>query len=123
MVAVATALNGNGKNINGKEVTPKVLNTYLMKNHGYQGNLFVWGSIQKFGLRYYGQTKDIATMKKFVCQDKVVILNIDKGGHWVISNGINSDGSFNIIDGWKQLDRTRVKPSEVVRAGIYELMN
>jgi uncharacterized protein YvpB len=74
MIAVASGLNGTGKKINGKEVTPKVLNSYLMKNKGYQGNLFVWGSIQKFGLRYYGQTKDVSEMKKFVCQSSKVVI-------------------------------------------------
>jgi hypothetical protein len=78
MIAVASGMNGAGKTINGEEVTPKVLNDYLMKHHGYQGNLFVWGAVQKFGLRYYGQTKDIALMKKFICQDKIVICKLLK---------------------------------------------
>jgi len=122
MIAVASGMNGAGLKINGKTVTPKVLNDYLMKNGGYSGNLFVWGSVTKFGLRYYGQVKDVVTMKKFICQNKIVVLNIDHGNHWVISNGINEDGSFKIIDGWKQLDRTSVKPTEVLRAGVYELL-
>jgi len=123
MIAVADAMKGTGKTINGKEVTPKVLNNYLMKNNGYQGNLYVWAKIEKFGFRYMGQTRDTNYMKTLVCQgNKILILNIDNGGHWVLATGMNEESkSFTILDGWKMLDRTSVKYSEVKRAGIYEV--
>jgi len=87
-------------------------------------NLYVWGAISSFGFRYMGQSKDITYLKKLACMsNKLLILNIDNGGHWVLATGMNEESkSFFILDGWKSKDRTSVKYTEVVRAGIYELL-
>eukprot|EP01080_Neovahlkampfia_damariscottae_P009715 gene9715-1920_t len=117
ITSVAMALNGLGKRIDGQIVTPKNFNHFLNTNRGYQGNLFIWGSVTRFGLRYQGQINDVEGIKAAVCAKKIVSLNIDRGGHWVLAVGVNSNGSFQILDPGRT--RSTVSPHEVVRAGIY----
>jgi len=76
------ALKGLGKKINGQDATPKNFNHFLNTNGGYQGNLYIWGSVARYGLRYQGQIRDISGIKAAVCANKIVSLNIDRGGHW-----------------------------------------
>ena len=55
MSSVAMVLNDCRKTINGGEANPGTLNSWLKTNGGYaSGNLFVWGSVAKFGLSYVG---------------------------------------------------------------------
>lgn len=119
ITSVAMAMNGLGKQINGQNVTPKNFNQFLMNNGGYSGNLFIWGSVTRFGLRYLGQPTSIETIKNHICNNQIVALNIDRGGHWVLANGVNNDGSISILDPGP--NRSSVKPGEVLRAGIYNL--
>jgi ABC-type bacteriocin/lantibiotic exporter with double-glycine peptidase domain len=116
MTSVAMAMNGLGKKINGAAVTPKNLNQFLLANGGYQGNLYVWGAISRFGFKYQGQPTNINTIKNYVCSKAVVILNIDKGGHWVLATGVNGN-TFTINDPGRT--RSTVSASEVSRAGVY----
>jgi hypothetical protein len=117
--SVAMALNGLGKKINGAAPTPKNFNQFLMANRGYQGNLFIWGSVSRFGLSYQGQPTDKNAIKNAVCAGKIVSLNIDGGGHWVLAIGVNSNGSFEILDPGRT--RSSVPAAQVLRAGIYNI--
>eukprot|EP01080_Neovahlkampfia_damariscottae_P009716 gene9716-1921_t len=119
ITSVAMALKGLGKKINGATATPKNFNAFLRANRGYQGNLFIWGSVARFGLKYQGQIRDIAGIKRAVCAKKIVSLNIDRGGHWVLAVGVNSNGSFQILDPGRT--RSTVPANQVLRAGIYNV--
>ena len=56
MSSVSMVLKDCGKTIGGASTTPKNLNTWLKSNGGYaSGDLFVWGSVSKFGLGYVGK--------------------------------------------------------------------
>jgi uncharacterized protein YvpB len=116
MTSVAMAMNGLGKKINGAAVTPKNLNQFLLANGGYSGNLYVWAAISRFGFNYQGQPTNIQTISNYICNNAVVILNIDKGGHWVLATGVNGN-TFYINDPGRT--RTSVSASEVLRAGVY----
>jgi len=120
ITTVAMAMNGLGKRIDGQVVTPKNFNQFLLRNGGYSGNLFIWGSVSRYGFRYLGQPTAIATIKTHICANKIVALNIDRGGHWVLAIGVNADGNIAILD--PSPNRSFVRPAEVLRAGIYELV-
>jgi hypothetical protein len=118
ITSISMALNGNGKRINGNIPDPKNFNQFLMKNNGYQGNNFLWYSIGSLGVRYVGQLRDIASIRKAVCENKIVTMNVDKGAHWVLAIGVNSNGSFEILD--PSRPRSSLPASEVLRAGVYD---
>jgi len=117
MSSMAMAMQGLGKKINGQNVTPKNLNAFLMGNGGYSGNLFVWGAVSRFGFSYLGQPTAIATIKQHICNNRVVIMQVDQGRHWVLAKSVNADGSIGIMD--PSPNRNSVRPNEVLRAGVY----
>lgn len=120
MSSVSMALNGLGKSINGQSPNPGTLNSFLKSNGGYQGNLFIWGSVARFGLRYQGQPTNKAEIKKHVCANNVVILNVKGGGHWVLATGVSADGNtFYVND--PGASKSTYSAGEVVRAGIFTL--
>jgi len=116
--AVAMAMKGLNKKINGNDVTPRVMNTFLNNNGGYSGNLFIWGSIARFGFKYLGQPTALQTIKNHICNNNIVLLNIDRGGHWVLATGVNGNA---IIINDPGRTRTSVPGGEVLRAGVYSL--
>ena len=118
MTSVASGMAGAGKTINGTRTTPDTLNTFLLNNKGYVGNLFSWGAISQFGLKYEGQVSDTATIKKAVCDNKVVVINVKAGGHWVLVNG-HTDSTFIVND--SLYNKTTYGFEEASRAGIYKI--
>ena len=118
MSSVSMALNGLGKKVNGKSPNPGALNSYLKSHGGYQGNLFIWGSVAKFGLKYQGQTTSQTAIKNAICANKVVILNVNNGGHWVLATGV-SGSSYTVND--PGYSRSSYTQGQVVRAGIFSL--
>jgi hypothetical protein len=99
-----------------KQATPRTLNTWLLANNGYSGNLFIWTSVAKFNLQYEGQPTGIDQIKSEICAGKIVILNVLNGGHWVLAKSYNGD-TFYIND--SGFGKQTAKASEVVRAGIF----
>ena len=119
MSSVASGMAGAGKTINGQTVTPSVLNSFLLSNGGYSGNLYVWGTVERFGLRYEGQTTDKGTLRTNICANKMVILNVKNGGHWVLATGYDGD-TFNVND--SGATRYTYPSGEVVRGATYRLV-
>ena len=118
MCSVSSGMAGLGKTINGQTVTPAVLNSFLLSNGGYYGNLYVWGTVERFGLRYEGQTSDQNVLRNNVCANKMVILNVNNGGHWVLATGY--DGSnWNVND--SGANRNVYAAGEVVLGATYRL--
>ena len=118
MSSVSSAMAGYGKTINGQTATPQTLNSFLKSNGGYQGNLFIWGAVSRFGLVYEGQPTDKTAIKNAVCAGKIAILNVNNGGHWVLATSAN-DAGFGVND--SGYSKTSYSNAEVVRAGIYRL--
>lgn len=86
MSSAAMALQGTGHSFN-----PSTLNKWLISNGGYaSGNLFVWASINKLGLTFQGFVANSA-IKSNLDQNKIVILNVHNGGHWVLATGYSGD--------------------------------
>ncbi|MNF04605.1 hypothetical protein D3C80_2041650 [compost metagenome] len=82
--------------------------------------MFVWGSVSRFGLRYIGQPSNKAEIKNHVCANNVVILNVNRGGHWVLATGVSADGStFYVND--PGYSRTSYSAGEVGVAGVFTL--
>src|SRR3990167_4991540 len=63
MSSVAAGMAGFGKTINGQSPNPQNLNAFLRANGGYSGNMFVWGSVERFGVKFEGWNRDIIAMK------------------------------------------------------------
>ena len=118
MSSVASALASLGKTINGKTVDPGNLHQFLKWYNGYQGNLFVWGSVKGFGLKYEGQPSSGSEIRAAICAKKVVILNVNNGGHWVLATGY-SGSSYQVVD--SGYSRTSYGFGEVEVAGVFGL--
>lgn len=119
MSSVSMALSGLGRTLsNGQSPNPGTLNAWLRSTGGYQGNLFIWGSVSRYGLRYEGQPNNIATIKAAICANKVVILNVNNGGHWVLATGVDGNTIYVNDSGF---NRSSYSAGEVVRAGIFAL--
>ena len=122
VTSVAMILADSGKTIDGEIVTPKSLNTWLRNNNGYSDKRFVWGSVAKFGLTYLGKNSNPAKIAAYHKEGKAVILNVDKGGHWVLLTGIsvNNKGKnvYSVNDpGYR--DRKSYTESDIVTAAIF----
>ena len=117
MSSVSMVLADCGKTISGATSTPKTLNTWLTHNGGYaSGDLFVWGSVSKFGLGYVGKTATHSQIQSHFKSGKAVVLNVNNGGHWVLMTGI-SGSNYLVHD--PGFDRSSYPQSGVVTAAIY----
>lgn len=116
MCSVASGLASLGKTINGQTSTCATLNSYLLNNGGYQGNLLIWSVVNRLGVVYEGQQSSVSAIKDAVCQNKIVILNVNQGGHWVLATGVEGSTFYVNDSGYA---RTTYPANEVVRASIY----
>ena len=117
MSSVSMVIADCGKSIDGASATPKTLNSWLTRNGGYaSGDLFVWGSVAKFGLSFVGMTSTHSRIAAYHYQGKAVILNVNNGGHWVLLTGIS--GSDYLVND-PGFARTSYPKSAVVTAGIF----
>ena len=117
MSSVSSALASLGKTVNGKTANPGTLNEFLRANGGYQGNLFVWGAVSRFGLSYQGQPTSATDIKNHICANRVVILNVNNGGHWVLATGYDDASGYSVMD--PGFSKSTYGFSEVQRAGVY----
>ena len=117
MSSVSMVIADCGKSIDGATATPKTLNSWLTRNGGYaSGDLFVWGSVAKFGLSYVGKTSTHSQIAAYHKQGKAVILNVNNGGHWVLLTGISGSNYLVNDPGFAH---TSYAQSAVVTAGIF----
>ena len=89
VTSVAMILAECGKKIDNAIVTPKSLNTWLIKNRGYDGLSFVWSSLEKFGLKIVTKTSNPKQIAAYHKKGKHVILKVNKGRHWVLMTGVS----------------------------------
>ena len=118
MSSVASGMAGAGKTVNGQTATPDTLNTYLRANGGYSGNLFMYGAVAKFGLSYEGQSSGRAAIQAAICANKIVILNVNGGGHWVLATGYN-DNAYTVND--SGFSKSSYSLGEVSLAAIFRV--
>lgn len=114
MSSAAMALYGVGNT----QFNPSTLNKWLISNGGYaSGNLFVWGSVNRFGMNFKGFVNN-GDVKKNLDAGYVVILNVRGGGHWVLATGYSGD-TINVKD--PGYDKSSYALSEVVNGntGVY----
>jgi hypothetical protein len=82
----------------GQDFNPKTLNSWLINNRGYvSGDLFVWASINTFGLTFRGFISNSA-IKKNIDDGNVVIINVRNGGHWVLVTGYSGSSTLSVND-------------------------
>jgi hypothetical protein len=84
--AIAMGLTGVGPNYN-----PSTLNTWLKNNKGYDSHgVFVWKAINTLGITFEGQVSN-ALLKLNLDVGYLVIINVEKGAHWVLATGYSGN--------------------------------
>ena len=119
MCSVASGMAGLGMLIYDQPVTPQNLNSFLMQNGGYNSdNLYVWSTVERFGLRYEGQTSDKSQIKKNICDNKLVFLQINYV-QWVLAKGYDND-TFYVNDPVSK--KSTFSSISVTRAAAYAVL-
>ena len=116
--AIAMALSGTGHNMN-----PSTLNAWLKKNKGFDSkNQYVWASINSLGLSYEGMVSN-AIMKMNLDVGYVVLINVDKGAHWVLATGYSGNTIY--VKDSLHTTTTKYDISQVVsgRNAVYKVPN
>ena len=116
MTSVSSAMAGLGLTINGQTANPETLNAWLLKNGGYVSNLFSLGAVGKLGLKYQNKSSSSADIKKAIRDNKVVVLNVNGGGHWVLATGIQGN-TYTVNDSGSS--KTSFPFSGVTQAAIF----
>lgn len=84
--SVAMALEGTGHHQN-----PSTLNSWLKAHGGYSGgDGLVWSAVNSLGLTFAGKFPN-SEIKKALDAGKVVICNVNNGGHWVLAHSYSGD--------------------------------
>jgi len=84
--AVAMGLSGIGANQN-----PSTLNEWLATHKGFDSkHNFVWASVNPLGTVYEGQVGN-SILRLNLDVGYVVIINVDKGAHWVLATGYSGN--------------------------------
>ncbi len=109
MSSTAMALAGSRIPIEGGDSTPKSLNAWLKANGGYDGsNNLLEGVVPKIDPSRIAwpddamhRTNDLSykTVASYLDSGRVVIANVNNGGHFVLLTGYSEDGdSFAVND-------------------------
>jgi len=116
MTSLASAIAGLGIKLNGQTCTPATFNSWLDKNGGFQGDLFVWGSIGKLGLSFVGFDSTGAQAAASFNAGKIVVINVHGGQHWVLVTGV-SGSTFEVMD--PGFNTNTYSFGNVVKAGVF----
>ena len=116
--SVAAGLKAFGLTVDGKTPDCSSLNTYMIENRAYFGNMFKWAQAERFGVRYQGLSENVEDMKKALCGQKLVMLNVDNGNHWVMAVEVVGNTWTVVNPGPNKLT---YESSEIKRGGIYKL--
>ena len=116
MSSMSAAMASLGKTVSGQTATPGTLNTWLLANGGYSGNYFTWGAVTSYGITYGSQSNVHSTIQNAICANKIVILNVCYGGHWVLATGW-TDSTYQVMD--PGYTKTTYNANEVVGSLIY----
>lgn len=75
----------------GHTQNPSTLNAWLKSNKGFdsKGN-YVWNSINSLGMTYEGQVDNVL-LRLNLDVGYVVIINVEKGAHWVLATGYSGN--------------------------------
>ena len=116
MCSVASALASLGKTIKGQTATPATLNDFV-KPYDNPENFFLWGSVSIFGVSFKGEPTSTTDIKKYICTNSIVILNVNNGGHWVLATGYDDAIGYSVMD--PGYSKRTYGFSEVQRAAVF----
>lgn len=107
-------LAGDGLNYN-----PETLNSWLLAHDGFEGDLYVWATINSLGYTFEGQTANTTLLMENLNNGWRVILNVLQGQHWVLATGYSAAGKyFTVLDPY--FNTTTYAFDGVVGAGVYQ---
>lgn len=96
---------------------PQLLNSWLLAHNGFEGDLYIWATIEPLGYTFEGETANTTILTQNIDQGKRVILNVRDGTHWVLAIGYNANGFFYVNDPY--FDTSTYDFSDVVGSGTY----
>jgi len=118
MTSVTSMVNGAGVKVNGALPNPSTMNAWLKSHGGFQRDLFVWGSISSLGFKFQGKISGKTSIVNAVKgKGKYVILNVNKGGHYVLATGGVTSTGYNVMD--PGYNKSHYTFAEVVSASVY----
>ena len=120
MCSVASGVASLGKTIYGVQSSCESLNRFLKNEGGYYGNLLIWGVVDKLKVTAYeGQISGTANIQAAIRKNKIVVLLVNNGRHWVLATGFNGN-TFTVND--SGYDRTTYSADEVDVAAVYKVL-
>jgi len=118
VTSITSMIAGTGGRIDGRRPSPPLLNLWLLSHDGYvNGDDFVWASINQLGYRFEGKVRNISEMIDAMRRGKFLILNVNKGGHYVFATG-RKGNAFVVMEPGHS-NRITYDDQEVVSASIY----
>jgi hypothetical protein len=106
----------------GVDTNPSVLNNWLKNNKGYLNkDDFIWAALNKFpGFLFEGKVSN-SLLKINLDVGYVVIMNVNKGTHWVLATGYSGNTFF--VNDSLNVAKKSYDLSEIVsgNTGIYKV--
>ena len=88
------------------------------KGFDFGGEEFHWDKIMDAGLKYKGEVNNYRNILQEFEKKMVVILNVEKGNHWVLMTGTYLDNDVKVQD--PKDEKKMYKTTEIVKAKIFE---
>lgn len=131
MSSTAMGIAGVVIPIDGEDSTPKTLNVWLRNNEGYSGNNLIETQVPLIDPERifwnedaFHTTNDLAfeTVCSYISKGRIVIANVNNGGHFVLLNGYVDDGdTFSVLDPGYSRDSYSYK-NDVVGYRIFDMI-
>eukprot|EP01017_Pseudomicrothorax_dubius_P032747 TRINITY_DN431_c0_g1_i1.p1 TRINITY_DN431_c0_g1~~TRINITY_DN431_c0_g1_i1.p1 ORF type:complete len:203 (+),score=51.11 TRINITY_DN431_c0_g1_i1:122-730(+) len=95
VTSVAMLFNGYGVQLDKQTADPHYMNLWLKQNNGFDGQNYLFESVEKLGLKYLGNFNKADGLKDALDDiTKGVILHVKQGHHFVLATGYDQNGVF-----------------------------
>ena len=131
MSSTAMGIAGVQIQIEKEDSTPKTLNEWLRNNDGYSGNNLIETQVPLIDPERifwlddaFHTTNDLSfeVVCSYISKGRIVIANVNNGGHFVLLNGYVDDGdTFSVLDPGYNRDSYSYK-NDVVGYRIFDMI-
>lgn len=116
VTAVSIGLSGIGIN-----QTPSTLNEWLKDNKGYLNkDDFVWAALNQLGITFGGKITN-SLIKQNIDDGNLVIMNVNKGQHWVLATGYHENTIYVIDPLFPNIQSYEIKTIVNGNTGLYKV--